>query len=321
MERNDSKDEVSSQALTQPIARGLSLEWEEYAAREDYEDYAAQEAVVAEKEEEYKVGGLPRMVSTTEKLPNETEMETAKRALSNTSDDASNPGLDRTYCLWKDYSLLLTANLAMHSMLAEFVEMPDHEQERCTPPGLPVYGDLCTQHASCLLGLEVRPSTQRRGGMGLWTVWDRRKKEVICLYKGNLRVVSDGESMAGPHRGKYAIDMPQDVVEADPKAALDLKNLVIDATRTTDGFARYINDFSLGQPSRQHVHNCLFRPGEDCTPPLDKHMVFVEAKCKIRANTELSVSYGDNYWTNAMRRSEHTFPCFRCRHTVVCSIS
>jgi hypothetical protein len=81
---------------------------------------------------------------------------------------------------------------------------------------------------------------------------------------------------------------------------------VIDATRSTDGFARYCNDFSLGLHSRRRLCTCVFRRGVDCIPEQDKFWVFLEANTAIDAGTELSVSYGTTYWTEEMRESAQT---------------
>ena len=299
---DDSRDDVHSQASTQVIVRGLSVVQDGVALLSGgVEAEARTEAAWWDEEVDVKEGEhTVRMTSIAGTLPGETELHSAQRALSNTSDNADEPTLDRTYCQWEHYHAYLFMMDASweHEELKPFFAMDRTRQARCQPSGLPVYGDLCDRHARKLLGLVVRPSDRQHAGLGLFTVWLRRKGELICEYKGNVRLESNTRATSGLHHGKYAIDLPhQPSWHTDPTT-----RFVIDATRTTDGHARYINDFSLGRPEQNERNNCLFRRGSERTPQENKYKIYIEARTDIAADTELSASYGNEYWTDSMRR-------------------
>ena len=202
---------------------------------------------------------------------------------------------------WGRCSLNPNANLSLDTFLA----LKD-SQAQCTGDGLAQLGDLCARHCKELLGLEVRESRQPGAGMGLWTVWPRLAGEPICEYKGTIRRVSKATGPGQGYDGTYAIPLPQPEDNDDHNPT----HYVIDASRSTDGFARYINDFALGDPQLRHLHNCLSRPGEDCRPPREPLSLIVEAARKIEAQSELSLPYGNEYWTQEMLES------VRLSHTV-----
>ena len=216
--------------------------------------------------------------------------------------------LDRTHCQWRmQYSYVATHwtfATGRFEELSQFCwKWTDEERERCADDGIATLGDLCDRHARVLLGVYVAPSREEGGGMGLFTSWKRQKGDVICEYKGNIQLQrphNDGD-MALRQLGRHVIVLPS----PHPLPASADGAWVIDAARTTDGFARFCNDSSLGLPEMRHRCNCIFRAGDDCVPPQDATRVFLEANKNITEHTELSVYYGGkSYWTDRMRKSE-----------------
>lgn len=222
------------------------------------------------------------------------------RNLSNTAADLTDDSLRRTACEWEVLSKYLQTVDAswLRPELKEFFLMSEQRRAECNPSSAAVYGHLCKRHAARLLGVVVEPSTQPRGGLGLFTLWPRKHGEIICEYKGRIMRQSQ-------QRGAHAIDLPQ-----SPSGVPEAQ-FAINAEFSTDGFGRYINDFTLGLAARRRLlTNCLFRVGEDCRPRQSQYKVFIEASKDIAASklepTELSVSYGTVYWTSDMRASETT---------------
>ena len=196
--------------------------------------------------------------------------------------------LDRTHCQWQQNHLFLMSNPStpINGGFQPFTQLTPTLQSVCSDEGMPCYGDLCSRHAKRLLGLEVKASTERSAGLGLYTMWARRAGEVICEYKGNIRLVLSSTL----YHAKYMVNLPERVPgHTDPTT-----EYVIDASRSTDGFGRFINDLSHGEKPKPN--NCLFRRGGECRPPRDRYRYYIEASAAIPAYTELSISYGAAYW-------------------------
>ena len=92
--------------------------------------------------------------------------------------------------------------------------------------------------------------------------------------------------------------------------AAPARPFVLDASRTTDGFARFINDTTLGRGSSESSRtNCEFVKGLEID---EEHewQVLVRATRAIPAKAELSVWYDKGYWS-ILRESPamHTARC------------
>ena len=199
---------------------------------------------------------------------------------------------------------------SVHTNRAQFLQLSAAEQAQCdsSAEGFAVYGDVCEKHARALLGVYVDKSTAEGGGMGLFTAWPREPGEVICEYTGDVRLHKDIESSVDA--GKYAIELP---VQPYQHHSTDSR-YVIDAVRTTDGFARYANDLSLGEEDEKRMCNCEFRAGDDLRPPQNENRVFLTAVTAVVADSELSAPYGSEYWTDDLRESDGT-PRTHCAHS------
>ena len=292
-----------------------------------------------EKGEESNKGALlpiepaVRLRSTVYRRTGETVLESAERSLSNTSDDIKDLSLSRIACQWDVYHCIIAGSLidspiSYDTMLSRqrFFALSHTEQADCAHGGIVVYGDLCAIHSRSVAGVFVHRSGELCGGLGLWTSWARVRREIICEYKGAIRLQTDGdgsETVEGEMRCKYAIDLPGDLPSGSTPPVNS--HFVIDAARSTDGFARYINDRTMGEaedgkkkrkqkrktarkkrknesPAPPSLTNCEFTQGLDIQ--MREHRVYVTATRDIKAGEELSVQYGSEYWTD-LRESDN----------------
>ncbi len=252
----------------------------------------------------------PSTSTTTSSYTNTRSSTRLTRSVSTTSPDASDPSLAYTPCQWVALFHRLIDQICgeedkrVNAKLREFC-FALGEDKRAECGRFAQYGDLCPLHADRLLGVRVGLSTARGAGMGLFTTWRRVKGETVCEYKGAVRLQSGDDDAEGPdsaqYRGEYAIDLPR--CTKPPYRAGRGQGWVVDASRSTDGFARYCNDFSLGLAKRKALCNCVFRPGVDCVPLQDEECIFLQANEDIEAGEELSVDYGNMYWTKDTRGS------------------
>jgi len=243
-------------------------------------------------------------------VPNETPMQAAERALSNTSDNID--GLSRTHCRWREYNAVLkdtrTGGSSHNKELSKWWSMRKSEQKVCSQEadGFAVYGDMCDRHSRLLLGLYVIVSWLECAGMGLFTCWLRKENEVICEYRGDIRLERDADATLSddlsPGSGKYAIDLPFQPPEYEGNPH---ERYVIDANRTWDCYARYANDASLGVLLDANLCNCTLLKGERLKPRRGRQQIFLRAEKEIAPDTELTVPYGPAYWTEAVRQSVH----------------
>ncbi len=120
--------------------------------------------------------------------------------------------------------------------------------------------------------LYVGPSTildqdGRSIGYGLFSMDDINKGDKIAEYKGEL--ISTSTATNENYQSDYVFQIDKDVC--------------IDARDNTNCFARYAND-----PINPKKANAEFR--------IEDYQVFLYAKKKIKANSEIFVSYGPDYW-------------------------
>lgn len=296
-----SDDDIHSSAATQQLSQRPPLEEEEDGSRSALQHCGEMEMAEERKTDKAADGDgdsdcrVIRYVQTKSE-PGQTEEKTAQRTLSITSDSDLDPDLDRIPCQWFLWMHHIAHRFPPNEQQQAFLLQDDRMRCSSTRLGLVTYGDLCKRHAKGLLGVYVAHSREPGAGMGLFTVWPRAKKEVICEYRGTIRPQHDEKGAAGAHSGKYAVDVP--VLDGEPSG------LVIDASRSTDHFARYANDRSLGvKEAEKTLCNCWFLPGEAHPRPVHHARVFLQASKDIAAGDELSAAYGNAYWTPAMRRS------------------
>lgn len=232
--------------------------------------------------------------------------EQAERAPSRTSARrASNATGQRkptlySYCRWRWWSRYLEHSDTRPENVAfqEFGTMTADKQAQCdTDDGIARYGDLCERHAKALFGVFVAKSTVRSGGFGLFTSWQRVKGERICEYTGIIRRQSNDdtyEHATGAHSGKYALDLGTQPTSFGYSVN---SHFVLDAPRSTDGFARFANDFAKGSADLKRQCNCVFRAGDDLArQKQDWRLMFLESQAVIAAGSELSAWYGEPYW-------------------------
>lgn len=127
-------------------------------------------------------------------------------------------------------------------------------------------GYYCKEHAKRLIGVQVKRSTIKGAGLGLFATRTIKKGEIIEEYTGT---VITAPSTSAKIFYKYGILLDD--------------GGIIDSGRTVDCFSRYIND---GRSS--HRNNCEFfeKSGR----------VYVKAIKTIKEGEELFVSYGSTYW-------------------------
>lgn len=119
--------------------------------------------------------------------------------------------------------------------------------------------------------LQVKPSTIPGAGMGLFTTIDIIKNQKIIEYKGRIRTWKEVEDKDGNYYIFYVND-----------------NHVIDAQRRKKSLARYINDARGFRKIKGLTNNAEFI--------CDGLRVFVYAKKRITAGSEIFVGYGKEYW-------------------------
>ena len=256
--------------------------------------------------------------STVQHVRGESAMQHAARELANTTSDMTSMDLHRIRCQW--FALSCTIRYTQQENFNDnqdhidfFTVQTDGQRAECDNHGIAAYGDLCERHSRVLLGVYVDRSLEQCGGMGLFTSWARQKDDIICEYKGAIRRHVDrndqGEQAKELRRNsKYAIDLPEPLTaeavlgcsasgneSSRARTAATAHPFVLDASRTTDGFARYINDSSLGLGSpKSSGTNCELTKGLE----LGQHVwqLFITATRPIAAGDELSVWYGKPYW-------------------------
>lgn len=150
---------------------------------------------------------------------------------------------------------------------------------RCRATGCSLrtkYGYYCITHADELLGVQVHPSLIH--GLGLFSTRHFHRHEIIEPYDGTrTNVVTNTD---------YAIDVPN-------------TEIIINASRPTDCFTRFLND---GRSEAKN--NCQFITEKDygsllCKPRYktgSKEVIVVMTSREIEPNEELLVPYGLGYW-------------------------
>ena len=134
-------------------------------------------------------------------------------------------------------------------------------------------GDLCNQHCRALLGLKVRTSTIANAGLGLFTTRAFDRGDLLCQYKG--RVMTSAEFKASP--SAYGVRLWRGV---------------LDARRSSDGFARYANAAARVREVNAHlIADSKLRKGGSGS------VIWLQATKPIPAGTEVLIRYGANYHT------------------------
>ena len=267
------------------------------------------------EEEDAEDGSLHTRPSTRQRDGNTDtgargEQGLARRSLCSTSAEPNDVHLDRVPCQWLEYSSIIsckTRPAQYNKVQRDFFVVEEHEgRARCSDGhGTCTYGDLCRRHARYLLGVEVKRSLEPHGGMGLHATWNFPRGAVICEYKGVIRLQRDDDDDEVAE-GKYAIDLPQPLPKRAGRPPPGTR-FVIDAPRSTDCFARYLNDRTLGLPigksqkgankdGHKTPNNCEFAKGLDLG--LGTYRVYVCATRDIEAGEELTASYGRGYWVH-----------------------
>lgn len=119
--------------------------------------------------------------------------------------------------------------------------------------------------------LFVKTSNLPDAGKGLFAKVDIAKNEIVTEYQGRLAAWKDVENDAD---NGYIFHINDD--------------LVIDASKDLGSFGRYANDAAGLNRIKGLTNNAEYIEE-------DTH-VFIKAKRKIPAGTEVFVSYGPGYW-------------------------
>jgi SET domain-containing protein len=135
---------------------------------------------------------------------------------------------------------------------------------------------MCHIHTKLKRGLVLKKSGVPRGGIGLFTLKDIEKGELICEYKGD--------------RVKQSEYDKTDSVYGVQLAGTDK---VIDAASTQSTIGRYINDC---RSTNKTKHHCPGNNTKFSVNPRGRKSISIRATKKIKKNKELFVGYGRTYW-------------------------
>src|SRR5947209_1190080 len=142
-----------------------------------------------------------------------------------------------------------------------------------------LHAPLCIDHIRADLKLDIRPSKIPGAGRGLFTLVDRAVGDHLVDYVGELIDAAESERRyPGTALGPYALRLS--------------KSNTIDAALLR-GVGAYIN------ASRRSV-----RPNVSFTPHPNGRSARFTAKKFIAAGSELTVSYGREYWYD--RKATHS---------------
>ena len=139
-----------------------------------------------------------------------------------------------------------------------------------------VYSEFCSAHTKSLFDLALKTSGIPNAGKGLFTTIEIPKNRNISRYTGDIKTTA--------------------AYNADPSgyAVSISKNRVVDGASTQSALGRYANDCrrsnrSAGQCSGPNAR--LVVSYKDGQP-----IIWLRATKKIKANSEVFVSYGREYW-------------------------
>ena len=132
---------------------------------------------------------------------------------------------------------------------------------------------------------EVRPSTIKGAGMGLFLLEDAEPGDRVAIYTGDVLTEEETKNSASNYLLRIS------------------RKVTLDSSDPSHEKGRYMND---GKRSGRKV-NCVFGAGthpSTCRRTGRKY-ISIRAKCHIRASalgTELLINYGRSYWneTNVM---------------------
>lgn len=136
------------------------------------------------------------------------------------------------------------------------------------------YAKYCYQHTRSLKKLEVRRSNIPEAGLGLFTLRDIKKGQVITPYGGVL--VSPREYDASD--SVYGIEFN--------------KNQILDGASTQSSLGRYANSCRAGNIKKKQCKGQNARLSANKA----KKTASVKATRNIKAGEEIFVSYGRSYW-------------------------
>lgn len=136
------------------------------------------------------------------------------------------------YEIYKYQQSILDSTTRRFQCLAALPDIRTGPSVQCKQEA--THGHLCTQHAKDLLGVEVRESTIRGAGLGLFATRPFKKKEMICEYAPNALPFSIRQYRI-PVFSLYYIRS-------------DDEKQGIDAWDPHSGFGRYINDLDYVSP-------------------------------------------------------------------------
>ncbi len=127
--------------------------------------------------------------------------------------------------------------------------------------------------------LKIKKSTLPGAGKGLFTIDDINKDEIVCEYEGELITWDDAIERNDENKGGYVYYISDKVC--------------IDAFDYKKTFGRYANDAAGLNRVSGLRNNAVYVE--------KKNKVFIKATRKIKAGSEVFVSYGRSYW-NTMKQ-------------------
>jgi hypothetical protein len=153
-----------------------------------------------------------------------------------------------------------------------------------------VYQSLCDQHAS-ESGFRIGISTIPNAGMGLFTLHDLEKGDLIGVYGGIVQTKTAGD---------YCLDLHRDAIVRvrDEQSIFELDNsnvYTIDAADTKRStYVRYIND--ARNKKQTNVAFAWFEFASADSTVMIKLPVVI-AQRSISTGKELFIDYGLHYWS------------------------
>jgi len=134
--------------------------------------------------------------------------------------------------------------------------------------------------------LYLKESTIPGAGKGLYTDAPIKKGETIIEYKGDILTWNECNKRNEEGKGGYVFYVT--------------RNYCIDAFDTLEAMARYAND-AKGHNRIKGLHNnseYVIR---------NKKKAFVVATKNIKADSEILVSYGTDYWSQIEKRADANY--------------
>lgn len=181
---------------------------------------------------------------------------------------------------------------------------PDHISEigacRFTLPSGALCGTMsavtfpyCPAHLLATTGLEVRPSSLPRAGMGLFYQGCRalRAGDVITFYSGKELVTT------AAYESRYDPQVDARGVETEFGVSSECGRWCLDGGSTMNFPGRWIND--ARDPTRTNAAFGPFRTASDVVALHGRACIPIVATKTVRPGQELFLSYGRAYWEAA----------------------